>query len=191
MALKPMPGIYAEGFKEQPYWWEAAAPTFEGSVPLPHETDVAVIGAGYAGLSVALELARNDTKVAVIEQSEFGTGASTRNGGAVSSGISIGRGLSGERNRAEDFLRGAAESFDHIDTIIMREGIDCGWQKSRQPWPARRDAQSRRRRGRQTAAAGAPARGNCQRLLPRRPRHREIGQAASGASASRDAGRRG
>jgi glycine/D-amino acid oxidase-like deaminating enzyme len=125
-----MTSIYTDGFKEQPYWWEAAPPTSDGSQPLPERTDVAVIGAGFAGLSVALELARNGTSVTVIEKGAFGSGASTRNGGAVSSGISIGRGLSGGRNNADDYLRGAAESFDHLDTIIRRETIDCAWQKA-------------------------------------------------------------
>jgi NADPH-dependent 2,4-dienoyl-CoA reductase/sulfur reductase-like enzyme len=54
-----MNGIFADGFRERPYWWEDIAPTMKGSMPLPERTDVAVIGAGYAGLSVALELARN------------------------------------------------------------------------------------------------------------------------------------
>jgi NADPH-dependent 2,4-dienoyl-CoA reductase/sulfur reductase-like enzyme len=54
-----MNGIFADGFRERPYWWEDTAPTMKGSMPLPERTDVAVIGAGYAGLSVALELARN------------------------------------------------------------------------------------------------------------------------------------
>ena len=98
-------------------------------MPLPERTDVAVIGAGYAGLSVALELARNGIGVTVIEKGAFGSGASTRNGGAVSPEISVGRGLSGGRNQADDFLRAAAESFDHLDAIIQREGIACHWQK--------------------------------------------------------------
>lgn len=124
-----MNGIFADGFKERPYWWEDAAPTMKGSMPLPERTDIAVIGAGYAGLSVALELARNGIGVTVIEKGAFGSGASTRNGGAVSPGTSVGRGLSGGRNQADDFLRGAAESFDHLDAVIQREGIACHWQK--------------------------------------------------------------
>lgn len=125
-----MTTIYADGFKARPYWWEAAAPTTEGSVPLPDETDVAIVGAGYAGLSAALELARNGTRVSVLEKLDFGSGASTLSGGAVSSGISIGRGLSGSRNQADEFLRGASESFDHVDAIIAREGIACNWEKT-------------------------------------------------------------
>jgi glycine/D-amino acid oxidase-like deaminating enzyme len=128
MAVARMSDIYAPGFKEMPYWWEAAPPEAGGSHPLPETTDVAVVGGGYAGLSVALELARNGTAVTVLEQGEFGAGASTRNGGAVSAGVSVGRGLSGNRNRSEDFQRGGAESFEHLDTIIRREAIACHWE---------------------------------------------------------------
>lgn len=124
-----MASLYAEGFKEAPYWWEAAPPSNEGSVPLPERTDVAIIGAGFAGLSVALELSRNGTEVTVIEKGALGSGASTRNGGAVSSGIAIGRGLGGRRGDVDDLTRGASDAFEHLDTIITREGIACHWEK--------------------------------------------------------------
>ena len=126
-----MASIYAEGFKEAPYWWEAAPPSNEGSVPLPQRTDVAIIGAGFAGLSVALELARSGTDVTVVEKGALGSGASTRNGGAVSSGIAIGRGLGGRRGDldVDELTRGAAEAFEHLDTIIAREAIACHWEK--------------------------------------------------------------
>jgi gamma-glutamylputrescine oxidase len=48
--------------------------------------DVAVVGAGYMGLSAALHLAEKGLKVVVLEAHRVGFGASGRNGGQVGSG---------------------------------------------------------------------------------------------------------
>ena len=50
--------IFAPGFKETPYWWEAAPRPRREAPPVPAKTDVAVVGSGYTGLSAALHLAR-------------------------------------------------------------------------------------------------------------------------------------
>ena len=44
---------------------------------------MAVVGAGYTGLSAALTLARHGASVAVLERHRAGWGASGRNGGFV------------------------------------------------------------------------------------------------------------
>ena len=48
--------------------------------------DVAVIGAGYTGLSTALHLAKRGYKVAVLAANTIGAGASRLNGGQLCSG---------------------------------------------------------------------------------------------------------
>ena len=55
-----------------------------------------IVGAGYGGLSTALELRRNGVGAVVLERGDFGIGASTRNGGMISGGTNIGKGLGGK-----------------------------------------------------------------------------------------------
>ena len=51
---------------------------------------VAVVGAGLAGLSAALELAERGLKVTVLEAQQVGFGASGRNGGQLIRGVGHG-----------------------------------------------------------------------------------------------------
>ena len=53
--------------------------------------DVCIIGAGYTGLSAALELTTSGYKVVVLEAETIGYGASGRNGGQVCTGFSSGQ----------------------------------------------------------------------------------------------------
>jgi glycine/D-amino acid oxidase-like deaminating enzyme len=123
-------------FKASPYWWEAWRPNADGSADLPARADVAIVGAGYGGLATALELRRAGTAVVVIEANEFGSGASSRNGGAVSGGINLGKGLSGRRSADQGELareaaamrRDAADSLLLLEEIIAREQIECCYE---------------------------------------------------------------
>ncbi|WP_460451054.1 NAD(P)/FAD-dependent oxidoreductase [Alsobacter sp. SYSU BS001988] len=66
-------------------WRETAEPGV-ASTPLAGEqdADVAIVGAGYSGLSAALRAVERGLRPAVLEASEVGFGASGRNGGVVS-----------------------------------------------------------------------------------------------------------
>ena len=67
--------------QEHNYWLTTAEfPKIE-TRPLPDRVDVAVIGAGFTGLSAARTLAQRGAKVAVLESETIGWGASSRNGG--------------------------------------------------------------------------------------------------------------
>ena len=115
--------IFATGFKAAPFWWEAASPTDQGSAALPAETEVAVIGSGYGGLSSALELARRGVDVTVLEAGLFGQGASTRNGGHVSGGVNLGKGSGNAQDSAtaEDIFAESVDSLAHIAGIIEHQ----------------------------------------------------------------------
>jgi glycine/D-amino acid oxidase-like deaminating enzyme len=127
--------ILHRDFMPSPYWWEAYRPVAGEFVEVPHSARVVIVGAGYAGLSAALELARNGVEAVVLEAAELGFGASTRNGGAVSGGVNIGKGFTGRSHavdpgRAGHLLADAAEAFELIDRLIGEERIDCHWEKS-------------------------------------------------------------
>lgn len=57
-------------------------PALDGDI----KTDLAVIGAGYTGLSTALHAAQKGLNVTVIDAHRAGFGASGRNGGQVGTG---------------------------------------------------------------------------------------------------------
>ena len=63
--------------------WASTAKPREASAPLSGrvETDVAIVGAGYCGLSSALHLSQQDVSVVVLEAEEPGYGGSGRNNG--------------------------------------------------------------------------------------------------------------
>ena len=73
--------------KYTPYWWEAAPPREMPDLDVEPNCDVVIVGAGYAGISAALTLARAGLSVQVFDASNPGIGASTRNGGIGSGNL--------------------------------------------------------------------------------------------------------
>jgi glycine/D-amino acid oxidase-like deaminating enzyme len=127
-------------FKPLPYWWEAAPPDDTGNLAPGGEADVLVVGGGYTGLNAALELARAGRSVVVCEAEQFGFGASTRNGGGVSAGINLGKGISGGPGEQSNNVEGRSlldrlmwESrlaFDLVGELVVRESIQCHYEVS-------------------------------------------------------------
>ena len=125
--------IFHKEFKAQPFWWEAHRPTALPELNLPHEARVVIVGAGYAGLSAALELTALGLDCLVLDANEPGFGASTRNGGMVSGGVNVGKRYLSKPMPADEaapFLADAADAFTLIEDLITREKINCGWTKA-------------------------------------------------------------
>ena len=91
-------------------------------------TEVAVVGAGYTGLSTALHLAERGVAVTLLEAHEPGWGAAGRNGGQVNPGLKH-EPDEVERDLGEVYgprlVRLAGEAPDYLFALIARLGIDC------------------------------------------------------------------
>ncbi|MGH6853988.1 MAG: NAD(P)/FAD-dependent oxidoreductase [Aestuariivirga sp.] len=125
--------IFHKDFKPRPYWWEAHEPKSLAQVELPKTVRVAIVGAGYAGLSAALELSRQGLDCIVLDANEPGYGASTRNGGIVSGGVNVGKRYIAKAMSPEEsapYLADAADAFSLVEDLIAREKINCGWTRT-------------------------------------------------------------
>jgi gamma-glutamylputrescine oxidase len=114
-------------------WYAATAnsrplrPSLKGEV----SHDVVVVGAGFTGLSTALELAMRGYDVAILEGRRVGWGASGRNGGQVVTGFT--RSLHEIRKHvgaadAERLWRMAEEGKRLVRERIERYGISCDYR---------------------------------------------------------------
>ena len=106
--------------------WQTDYPVLAGE----QRCDVAVVGAGFTGLSTAVHLAERGYDVAVIEANRVGWGASGRNGGQLIDGIvevkkidEIGRKY-GE-SAANTVRQIGIESRDVVLDLIKKYGINC------------------------------------------------------------------
>lgn len=145
-------------------WLETSAPP----PPLPtlsNDTlaDVAVVGAGYAGLNAALRLAELGRRAVVLDACEPGFGASGRNGGQVVAGLKYDPdellAMFGEARGGKliAFVGDApAKTFSLIERYDMHcDALACGWVQ-----PAVSEAATKRieRRASQWAALGVKVR---------------------------------
>lgn len=122
-----------------PSLWAATAPAAAATPALAEslQADVAIVGAGYTGLSTALHLAESGVRVCVLEAREPGWGASGRNGGQVNPTLKhdpdeLVR-LYGA-DVAEPLIDTVSHSADLVFGLIDRHRIDCapvrkGWMQ--------------------------------------------------------------
>ncbi len=120
------PSLWAETVEEAP-----ESPPMAGDM----ECDLAIVGAGFTGLSAALHAAREGASVVVLEASEPGWGASGRNGGEVLPGLKLLPdeicGLMGPE-AGERLVAFSEKGPDLVFELIERYAIKCeatraGW----------------------------------------------------------------
>jgi glycine/D-amino acid oxidase-like deaminating enzyme len=119
--------------KEQNYWLTTVQIPAAPTQPLPESADVAIIGAGFTGLSAALALAKRGAKVVVLESETIGWGASSRNGGMVLPGLKLGVNklisMYG-RELTRRMYAASLETIDAVERIIKEENIACDFSRT-------------------------------------------------------------
>ena len=94
--------------------------------------DVCVIGAGFGGLSAALELAEQGKSVIVLEGARIGFGASGRSGGQAINGFEDGIDEYVSQfgfEMTKKLWEMSLEAIDIIDERVAKYGIQCDWKK--------------------------------------------------------------
>jgi glycine/D-amino acid oxidase-like deaminating enzyme len=119
--------------RETNYWLETVPDRVQGTPgPLPDTVEVAVVGAGFCGLSAARALSKRGVSVAVCEAETLGWGASCRNGGMVLTGMKlpvptlIAR---YGRETVQKMYAASLESIDLVEQIVKDENIDCAFSR--------------------------------------------------------------
>lgn len=117
---------------ERNYWLTTVQMPAPAVQPLPEKADVAVIGAGYTGLSAALALAKRGARVVVVESETVGWGASSRNGGMVLTGLKLGVNQlisSYGRELTRRMYAASLETIDVVERIVQEENIACDFSR--------------------------------------------------------------
>jgi glycine/D-amino acid oxidase-like deaminating enzyme len=119
-------------FNPRNYWLDTVQ--MPGGTPgdLPERADVAIVGAGFTGLSAARTLARHGAKVAVLETNTIGWGASSRNGGMVLTGMKLSVETLAARCGMEATKRmyaASLASIDLVEQIVGEEKIECNFSR--------------------------------------------------------------
>ncbi len=113
----------------QKSYYEASAQRLPTAATLQEniQADVVVVGAGFAGLSSAIEFAKRGYKVVVLEADRVCSGASGRNGGQAIVGYASGQAPFEKHGSAAARLAWdmSLEAIDLIDERIAEFQIDC------------------------------------------------------------------
>jgi glycine/D-amino acid oxidase-like deaminating enzyme len=119
--------------KETNFWLQTVTEPARGQDgALPEQVDVAVVGAGFCGLSAARTLAKRGARVAVLEAETIGWGASSRNGGMVLTGLKLPVPMLITRYGREAVQRmyaASLESIDLVEQIVTEEGMACSFSR--------------------------------------------------------------
>jgi len=162
--------------QEKTFWLDTVEMPTPARQEFPDRADVAVIGAGFTGLSAARTLAKSGAKVAVFESQTIGWGASSRNGGMVLTGLKLPAATLIARYGKEATARMYAASLagiDFVEQLVREENIACDFSRTGHlevACKARHFDDFRR-----SAEIIARDFGHQQRLIPKDQLHSEIG----------------
>src|ERR1700676_1990812 len=119
--------------QEKNYWLTTTElPACDPHRALPDAVDVAIVGAGFTGLSAALALAKRGLHVVVLEARTIGWGASSRNGGMVLTGLKLPVPTLIKRYGLDVVRRmyaASLKSIDLVEQIVRDENIDCDFSR--------------------------------------------------------------
>lgn len=111
-------------------WYRASVPAVPPRAQLQGvlDADVCIVGAGFTGLSAALELAEAGRSVIVLEAEDVGWGCSGRNGGQINPGVACDHARVVSELGEQDARRVWQLGLDGVDLLrdrVERYGIDC------------------------------------------------------------------
>lgn len=123
--------VLATNFKQEPFWWEAAAP-FHHDVALPERVDTIIVGSGFCGLSAGIRCLELGQATLVIDAGLIGGLASSRSGGMLSGGQSFllngaAHGFSSDEVNAISRLH--TEAFEFVKDLACAEQLDFDLQQ--------------------------------------------------------------
>ena len=108
--------------------WDRTAPADAIAGGMAASADLAIVGAGFTGLSAALHAAEQGLSVQVIEARRIGHGGSGRNVGLVNAGLWLPpdqvRAALGEEAGSR-LIAGLGDAPDLVFSLIERHGIAC------------------------------------------------------------------
>ena len=132
MASAPYAGMHSDSGDTTSLWMATAEVPSYPALTADASTEVCVVGAGIAGLSVAYHLARAGRRVMVIDDGPIGGGETARTTAHLTDALDD-RYFRLERMHGEDGARLAAvshrDAIDRIEAICGDERIDCGFER--------------------------------------------------------------
>src|SRR5580704_7465778 len=120
-------------FKQSNYWLDTVSMPLGTAGNLPAHVDVAIVGAGFTGLSAARTLAKRGASVAILEANTIGWGASSRNGGMVLTGMKLDVETLAARygiEAAKRMYAASLASIAFVEQIVREEQIACNFSRT-------------------------------------------------------------